>query len=137
MTFMTGEGAVGTIIANDTAKGVRYRVLHLHRKGDEQRVLLRRIDQGFSYINYILVRNADGKTAIGDFFDYTVGHLESEGLHQRAAMRLAPIRVCCNASLRRTAPMEILKARSARFGGSLPRASIRRRWTAAKGYPKS
>jgi tetratricopeptide (TPR) repeat protein len=81
-SLLTGDGGIGAGLAK---LGARYRLLRVHRDGAEQRAMFRRAtDGGIAYLDCILLRDADGKVRIGDFYDYGDGCLESRELHQQA-----------------------------------------------------
>ena len=85
MADLMGPDGLAAGIVRAVAQGDRYRLLHVHRHGDEQRALFRTTtaNGGFDYLDFILLRDADGKVHAGDFYDYVNGELESEDLHRQ------------------------------------------------------
>ncbi len=72
-----------------TARRGRFRLLHVHRQGDQQRALFRLNEvDGIDYLDLILVRSADGKVRIGDLYEYVKCEQTSEGF-RRQCLRLA------------------------------------------------
>jgi tetratricopeptide (TPR) repeat protein len=77
---LAGSEGIAARQARSFVAGERDRLLRAHRQGDQQRVLFRCLPKAVDYVDYVLVRSADGKVRIGDFYDYIDGW-ESEGLH--------------------------------------------------------
>ena len=87
----SGPNGIASQFAKWIAAGGRYRLLHVHRQGDEQ---LRGLshdaaDSGIDFVDFILLRDADGNVRIGDFYDYGLGELESDERRRQIVGNLA------------------------------------------------
>ena len=81
--FFSGPKGLALRLIEPIAKGGRYRLLRVHRQGNEQRALFRfEGERDFRYKDCILLRSADGKISIGDFYDYINGRLQSDDIRQ-------------------------------------------------------
>jgi tetratricopeptide (TPR) repeat protein len=80
-----GPGGIASGLAQAVSQGEHYRLLHVHRQGDEQRAIFRRITVSggeIDYYDFILLRDADGKVRICDIFEYRNGELDSDNIHR-------------------------------------------------------
>ena len=78
MPRMTGPDGLGAILARQIAEGAHFRLLRVHRQGDQTRALFRIVHKGIDYNDFILVRGDDGTVRIGNVYRYDAGFLESE-----------------------------------------------------------
>jgi tetratricopeptide (TPR) repeat protein len=89
--FLTGPEGIAPGLTKRVAKGGRFRLLHVHRQGNEQRALFRFTNDqgGIDYLDFILVRDVDGKVRIGDSYDYTKGESDSDDIHEEGLCNAA------------------------------------------------
>jgi tetratricopeptide (TPR) repeat protein len=80
------------VTQSEIEKGARLRLLHIHREGGEQRALLRLVDSrdDLGYRDCTLMRHADGKVRIDDYYPFDVGELVSDSLGRVLALGFKP-----------------------------------------------